>query len=257
MKYLLHVCLITVMIFSFGFCSKKKAGKSNLSDEISEVIEKLELDPAQPHSNSYVRVLARYKTNKYNHLLHLKYEWRVNGKVVSEVHSKLLNRKYFKKKDAVQCTVSIVQGKKILNKIKTRKIKIANSPPKILEKPLPKVKVPGMMLYQIEASDPDGDELEYKLVYPLDLGIDLDIKNGLMTWTINDDTLALIEARKVAEEEADAQNSSERETQAVMPLAIQFQVSDGDGGLALGKINFEYTRRKGKPVLKLKDEVRQ
>jgi hypothetical protein len=257
MKYLLHLCFVLFIIVSFSSCSKTKTDREKLVDEISGVIERLEVDPVKPHSNSFVRVLPKYKTNKYNHLLHLKYEWRLNGKPLPEVNSRLLDKKYFKKKDTVQCTAFIMQGKKVLNEIKTKKIVIANSPPKILAKPLPRIKVPGMMLYQIEASDPDGDDLAYKLVSPLDLGIDLDVKNGLITWTINDDTLSLIEARRKTEEGSTGENSTEKETRSVTSLAIHFQVSDGDGGLALGKITFEYTRIKGKPVLKIRDDVRQ
>ena len=186
----------------------------------------------------------------------MKYEWLVNGKVVPGINSKLLDKKYFKKKDSIRCILSILQGNKTLKKIKTKKIQIANSPPKIVEKPLPKLRVPGMMLYQIETSDPDGDELEYKLVIPLDLGIDLDVKTGLISWNINDNTLSQIEARRIADQGTSASTSSEKNTPTTMSLAIQFQVSDGDGGLAMGKINLEYTRIQNKPVLRIKDDVR-
>jgi hypothetical protein len=256
MKSFLSFFLISLLIFLVSACSKKETGQAKLEENLSEVIESLKVDPAKPHSNSYVRAMAKYKTSKFNHLLRLKYEWLVNGKVVPGVNSKLLDKKYFKKKDSVRCILSILQGNKTLKKIKTKKIQIANSPPKIMDKPLPKLKVPGMMLYQIEASDPDDDELEYKLVAPLDLGIDLDVQSGLISWNINDGTLSLIEASRTADQGLSGTSSSEKDTTTATSLAIQFQVSDGDGGLAIGKIHLEYSSIKNKPVLKIKDDVR-
>ena len=112
------------------------------------------------------------------------------------------------------------------------------------------------MLYQIEATDPDGDELEYKLVSPLDMGIDLDAKSGLISWTINNDILSLIEAKKSANEEISEPDTSEREPSNSMTIDIHFQVSDGDGGLEVRKIMLEYLKIKEKPILRKKDDIR-
>jgi len=42
--------------------------------------------------------------------------------------------------------------------------------------------VPGVFQYQIDANDPDKDILTYELIAPLDAGIELDKKSGLLTW---------------------------------------------------------------------------
>lgn len=45
--------------------------------------------------------------------------------------------------------------------------------------------VPGVFQYQIDANDPDKDILTYELIAPLDAGIELDKKSGLLTWNLD------------------------------------------------------------------------
>ena len=94
------------------------------------------------------------------------------------------------------------------------------------------------------------------MVSPLDLGIDLDAKTGLISWTINNDILSLIEAKKSANEETSEADTSEREPANYMTLDIHFQVSDGDGGLEVRKIILEYLKIEKKPILRKKDSIR-
>ncbi len=112
------------------------------------------------------------------------------------------------------------------------------------------------MLYQIEATDADGDELEYKLVTPLDLGIDLDVKTGLISWTISTDILSLIEAKKSTNEKRVEAEISDSDRADAMTIDIHVQVSDGDGGIEVRKFILEYLKNKQKPILRFKDDIR-
>lgn len=141
------------------------------------------------------------------------YRWIVQNKEIADVKGNKLEKKYFKKKDWIQCRVRGFLKSQKTPEFRAKVISIQNSPPVLNLQPTDEFAVPGEFTYQITASDPDNDPLTYSLIAPLDLGININTETGLIVWPINEDL---------------AKKSPANE--------IKFAVSDNDGGKAEGSI---------------------
>jgi hypothetical protein len=186
------------------------------------------------------------------------YQWYVNDNAVPDGKTNILDRQYFKKGDAVYCRIKAVRGKIEAKPIDSDELNIGNSAPILNLLPVPSFDVPGEFRYTINAEDPDGDPLTYRLLAPLDQGIVLDRKTGVIKWYI---TEAPISQDKQGEppapnpEDESASSSDERrpEPEADLPaipdsIQIIFEVSDSDDASVTGSI--ELNLAKGSEVPK-------
>ena len=84
--------------------------------------------------------------------------------------------------------------------------------------------MPGRFSCQFKASDIDNDELTYELISPLDVGIELDKKNGLLTWELDAATV-----EKLGE-----------------TIDISLSVSDNDAQPTTGSITLRFQKKTAK-----------
>ena len=149
------------------------------------------------------------------------FRWLVNNREIPGVRGSTLEKKSFKKNDWIYCLVKAVKQGSASTTFRADYIRIPNSPPVLIYAPFPKFAVPGIFRYQIQASDIDQDELTYGILAPLDQGIQIDAKSGLITWNID-------------------KNTAERFT---APVKIAFEVSDTDGAKAFSTITITFASK--------------
>lgn len=87
------------------------------------------------------------------------FKWFVNGEQVMGQEKKTLNKKFFEKGDEVSVELEASDGRKEITR-KSDPIEILNSPPEIT---IPRYGVDNIDGLQIQASDPDGDTLRFRL----------------------------------------------------------------------------------------------
>ena len=119
-----------------------------------------------------------------------RHEWIVNNKKVPEVTGAMLEPSHFKKKAWVSCRVvpTWPDGKKG-DEVRSKFVRIANAPPTLTIPPLEPFQAPGEFRSRIQGVDPDGDDLTYELLAPLDQGIVLDAKSGALSWKLDPDLI--------------------------------------------------------------------
>ncbi|MCX6556134.1 MAG: hypothetical protein NTW95_01670 [Candidatus Aminicenantes bacterium] len=117
------------------------------------------------------------------------YRWFVTNREVADATGPILPSGNFRKHQWVFCEARATTGKKVSDWLKSDFVRIANSPPQVESVGVENFTVPGQFRYQIKASDIDNDELTYELISPLDAGIELDKKSGLLTWQIDEKTI--------------------------------------------------------------------
>jgi len=113
------------------------------------------------------------------------YRWYVNNQEVADAVGDTLKSGNFRKHQWILCEARALAGDRASNWVKSNWVRAADSPPRIEPAAVDNFSVPGRFSYQVKASDVDNDELTYELVSPLDLGIELDKKSGLLTWKLD------------------------------------------------------------------------
>lgn len=114
-----------------------------------------------------------------NDPVHYYYEWEVNGEKVSEKDS----IPSIKKKDVVQLQITPNDGYQDGKPGKVMTV-VKNTAPVVTRNKEMNISPEGMVKYQILASDPDGDPLQYSLIdSPPGMMID---ETGLVTWDAKD-----------------------------------------------------------------------
>jgi hypothetical protein len=146
------------------------------------------------------------------------YRWIVQNREIADAKGDTLERQHYKKKDWVQCRVRASFNGRRTPEFRSKVIAIQNSLPELQPRRVEPFTVPGEVRYQISASDPDNDPLTYALLSPLNLGIRLDARTGLIAWTVD---------------EVQAKDSA--------PVTIRFAVSDPDGGKVESSITFSFS----------------
>jgi hypothetical protein len=121
--------------------------------------------------------------------IEFEYRWFVSDQEVAGAIGSILKSGNFRKHQWVVCQARAKAGKKMSGWLKSNWVRIANSPPQVEPIVLDNFNMPGQFHYQIKASDVDKDELTYELISPLDAGIELDKKSGLLTWKIDEKTI--------------------------------------------------------------------
>jgi hypothetical protein len=151
-----------------------------------------------------------------------RYQWFVNGKEVLGIYGATLENTYFKKGAWLYCRVQAVSGEGESEWFKSYAIRVLNSLPVLRLAPLADFSIPVELSYQAAASDADDDALTFELLAPLDQGIVVDPKTGLLSWNINADTL-----NRLGE-----------------TIEIKLAVSDGEGEKVTGTITLQLTSNK-------------
>ena len=152
----------------------------------------------------------------------LQYRWVVDGQEVEDVPGATLACSHFRKKQWVFCEVRATAGEKTSDWLPSKRVRIANSPPLLQAPAAENFTVPGQFTLRITASDPDQDELAFELLSPLDQGIALDAKTGVLAWKLDEETV-----KRLGES-----------------IEISFAVSDGDGGKTSGTVTLNLTKPK-------------
>jgi hypothetical protein len=123
-------------------------------------------------------------------MIDFEYRWFVTNREVADATGPTLAAGNFRKHQWIFCEARATAGNKVSDWLKSDFVRIANSPPQVESVSVENFTVPGQFRYQIKASDIDNDELTYELISPLDAGITLDKKSGLLTWNLDN---ALVE----------------------------------------------------------------
>jgi hypothetical protein len=114
--------------------------------------------------------------------LKIEYTWLVNDEPRLDVKSDSFPTHLLKRGDRLQLEVVASDGQDVSAPSRTGEISVANASPDILSQP-PRLDGSGTYLYQVAASDPDGDKLlRYKLVEG-PRGMKIDEHAGLLSWT--------------------------------------------------------------------------
>lgn len=250
-KRILGLCIITLILVSGAACSRcssKKAQdgqtltKKQPAEMLIPVITGVKLDPAEPVSTHNLRAVVTLQDRNLRGLKY-SYRWFVNGDEVSNNSRALLENRFYKKGDRVYCEVTVLRGRYQSDPGQSDKVTIGNSRPIINLTPVQPFSVPGRFIYQINATDPDGDELSYHLVSPTHLGIHIQPETGEITWDIPE-LPRLDESVKNSrpeDEHAPPVNPIRKEAEQKEPemgkeVKIIFEVRDNDGAVVASKI---------------------
>jgi len=151
-----------------------------------------------------------------------RYRWSVNGQEVADLEGEKLDRKYYRKGAWIQCQAQTVSGEGIGEWFKSDTVRVLNSLPALQLAPPGAVRVPGDLNYQVAASDPDGDELTYEVLAPLEQGIVIDARSGVLSWKLTEEIVKTL-----------GEN-----------IEIKIAVSDGEGEKVTGTITLNFTSTK-------------
>jgi hypothetical protein len=154
------------------------------------------------------------------------YRWYVNNRQVADATGATLKSGNFRKHQWIICEARALAGGKKSDWLKSNWVRAADSPPQVEPVAVGTFNVPGKFRYQVTASDIDNDELTYELLSPLDMGIELDKKTGLLTWNLDN---ALVE--KLGE-----------------AVEISLSVSDNDAKPTTGSITLRFQKGMEKKI---------
>lgn len=263
---IIGIIIVLVLLGVFFTGNKDKQKKINI-DITAKAKEKpplptkpemtdVQLEPNKPTSMDFIHALPilKYADMKY---VNYSYQWFVNGDVVSDVDVKenVLDRKYFKKGDNIYCRVKAVRGKVEAGPIESDSVKIGNAPPILNFITVKPFDVPGEFRYNIKATDPDGDPLTYRLLAPLDQGITIDEKTGLIKWYISEAPVSesLDQSAYIPENEgasaAERPKEPEKDPSAIpSSISIVYEVSDNEDASVKGSINLNLTSKGGTEI---------
>ncbi len=227
--------LILVLALGFYFCGRRE--KADRENEVlpapSRRVEPAagnQLPPLLIHSVTYnvetlntdsdltATPVIQYPEEEG---VEFQFRWLVNGQEISGAGA-TLEKGSFKKNDWVYCLVKAVKDGRESAIFRGDYIRVPNSPPQLIPAPVTSFNIPGIFYYQIQAADLDQDVLTYRLIQPLDLGIQLDATSGLISWEVD---------KALAERCTD-------------PVTIAYEVSDSDGAKVSAAIRLVFNSRK-------------
>lgn len=152
--------------------------------------------------------------------IEFEYRWFISDQEVADATDATLKSGSFRKNQWIFCQARATAGGKTSAWLKSNWVKVANSPPQAEPITLENFAVPGQFHYQIKASDIDNDELSYELIAPLNEGIVLDKKSGLLSWEIDEKTI-----EKLGE-----------------TIEISLRVSDNDAEPTIGSLTLRFQK---------------
>jgi hypothetical protein len=112
------------------------------------------------------------------------YQWILNGKELVDQKGDTLEGVDLKRGDKVSVRVMASDGEIECEPIVSRTLIVQNSPPKIHSNPPPFAKDGGIYQYNVEATDPDGDPIQFSLGPSAPHGMVIDAKTGVIQWKI-------------------------------------------------------------------------
>jgi hypothetical protein len=269
-NHIFKIMIIGMLIVLVGvtfFCSKKKEKtdqyqvKPRKTPSLEPVIAKVEFEPPEPTSSDDIRANTLLKDPRMKYVK-FQYQWFVNGEIIPGKEDTYLEKQHYKKGDIVYCRAKATRDIYESKIAKSKEVKIKNSMPLITQVPWDNVKLGDRFHYTINARDPDGDPLTYRLVSPLDLGIKLDPNTGDIRWNTRNiipkpEPIAIsrnIECKKSKsgegyDESAISNPPPEVKKQKQLPTIVKivFEVRDPDGAAAVSSIQLNFTEEGRKP----------
>ena len=169
------VCDMSIVFWfsSFMACGTEEQVESSPVKEQPMIVEEVPDEPEQPNHQPHVVSLSFTKNSYiYSDTIEVEYEtfdpdgdatreelfWTVNGQELISEKGRKLRRKNIKKGDEILATLVVKDG--MLENQQSIKTIIGNAPPQWLRDPRTLTKIDG---YTVEAVDPDGDMLTYRL----------------------------------------------------------------------------------------------
>lgn len=230
------IFILLIYYLGFCFCSGSKdrpatqtpvnenivpESESELPQVSMPQVQAVRLDPEAPTVMNDISAItelveADRADVKFSH------QWFVNGQEVTNADGDTLDKSSFKKGAWIYCRVQVVNGSRQNTWYKSDIVRVLNSLPSFQLKPPDNFNVPGNFQYQVEAQDPDGDELTFEVLAPIDQGILINPRTGLLTWNINAEKVKLL-----------GEN-----------IEIKLTVSDGEGEKVHGSIILNLARSK-------------
>jgi hypothetical protein len=224
---------LLAMLLALSFCSKKKEvvstdGKPQTNQSQSDRsataqeplrIKSVSLLPENPTSLddvTAVPVLADSGLEKVG----FQFKWYVSGQENQVEDGETLAHAYYRKGAWLYCMVRAVYENQESAWLKSDTIRVLNTLPVFNLAPVGNFRVPGDFQYQAAASDVDGDELTFEVLAPLDQGIVIDPRSGILNWKIDADAVKRLGER----------------------IEIKLAVSDGDGEKTSGSITLNLAR---------------
>jgi hypothetical protein len=230
--------ILLVSLLALGFCSK--SGKSKDGSPVKPpvamheknepravqsapepsplLIASVVLSPETPTVLDDIRAAAELADPDVQGV-EFRYQWFVNGQEIAELDSERLASTYFRKGAWIYCQAKAFSTTEEGEWRKSDTIRVLNSLPTLQLGPVGAVRVPGELRYQATASDPDQDELTFEVLSPLEQGIAIDPRSGLLTWQLSEETV-----RTLGEK-----------------IEIRIAVSDGEGEKVTGTITLQFT----------------
>jgi len=150
------------------------------------------------------------------------FQWFVEGREIVDAGTDRLDRTRYKKGSWVYCRVQAVSGSRQSEWFKSDLVRVLNSLPTLQLEPVVDFSVPGDIQYQAAATDPDGDDLTFEVLSPLDQGIAMDPRTGVLSWRLTEELV---------------KNLGES-------IEVQIAVSDGEGEKVTGTISLQFTSTK-------------
>ncbi len=231
---IISIALILILIVYFLFIGKGKKKYDGMSEKAMELlvpqITQLTIEPSEAYSVDSLRAVPVLKRPVKT--VSVQYKWYVDGDLVPGEETNLLPYTYFKRGDKVYCRAIATQEKYQSEEMESPTIEIKNSNPVIDLISAGSFAVPGHFQYQITASDPDGDTLNYQLVSPLNLGIIVNERTGVLEWDIP------------APRHSESANSFSSSTN----VDIVFQVRDSGGATTSASLSLNLSKGKEDPV---------
>lgn len=225
-----------IMLLALAFCSKNKgvAPAGNRFHEANEPrapqaaaeetplqIMAVALSPEAPTVLDDITAVAELNDPDLENV-NFQYQWYVNGQKNREIDGETLEKSFYKKGAWLYCRVKAVYGSDESAWLKSDIIRVHNSLPVFNLAPVGQFNIPGDFQYQAAANDADGDELTYEVLAPLDQGIEIDPRTGILTWKIDAETV-----KRLGES-----------------IEIKLTVSDGEGEKTSGSITLTLTKSK-------------
>ena len=256
------VVLIAVIFFLTGKKEKTDQYQAmpRTTRTLEPVIDKVEFEPPEPTSNDDIKANTVLKNPGMKNVK-FQYQWFVNGEILPGIEVGYLEKQHYKRGDIVYCRVKATRDIYESKIVRSQEVKIKNSMPLITLVPWDNVKIGDRFQYTINAQDPDGDPMTYRLVSPLDLGIKLDPNTGAIRWNTRDipqpeptDINRDIEWKESQPGEgydestiSKAPPAVERQKELPPIIEIVFEVRDSEGAAAVSSIRLDFTENAGKP----------
>ena len=143
-------------------------------------VAKAKLQLASVDNKDTVKVIVEKTTGADNREITYMYEWSINGQPAGSGSDSVSG---FKRGDKIAVKITPFDGEK-RGKPRTLTLDVQNTTPKVSESKEPKYDGK-IFTAQINASDPDGDELSYELLSGPQ-GMTIDNKRGTLNWPVKD-----------------------------------------------------------------------